>query len=466
MTPGPGRSAGTDPVVPAKKTPAWRRPPAIVAVVVIVVAAVAVPLALRSSGPSGPTLSSLPASAILSKSLAAAKSVHSVEVVDATTNGSQATTETVDAGPNGGVLRASDGASTDEFELTRATVYVRGAAGALVDLGVATGVAKRYADRWVSSPAGSTPNIFAIRALLQDRSWLAMLSLAHVVKFTERPLYVSLTGTLPSSAILPAGAAGTRATLTISTSAPYWPLGLYFSSTSGLVATLTFIHWGRAASSTKPAGATPLARLVSDSASGTPVERATLQAISLRPSDGPKDSSVQLVTGGSQIGGQVTLDLCSQKFASERLRVARRQVTLAGVGNSGMSTEAVAYTNSAATATAFIELRHVAATCPDRYVVPPEGPPAWKTTLGPAPDRSWQTVSGVQRLAFDETVSIKGEPATTGVNVYLRRGRVLLALYFDGVSRLGVPVDGHRSVEGITYLFEERLAALPASAVG
>jgi hypothetical protein len=419
------------------------------------VAAVAVPLVLRSSGPTGPTLSSLPASAILAKSLAAVRSVHSVEIVDSTTNGTQSTTETVDAGPTGGSVRSSDGGSTSDFELAGNAVYVRGAVDALVNLGVATGVAHRYVDRWVSSPAGSLPGISTVRALLEDRTWLAVLSLTHVAKFTERPLYVSVTGTMPSSALLPAGATRTKATLTISTSAPYWPQSMYFS-TSGLLSTLTFSHWGRAPASTTPVGATPLAALVADSASGTAAERAILQAISLRPSDGPSGSSVQLEVDGNQVEGQVTLDLCSQRFASERFRVARRQVTLAGVGNGGMGTEAVVYANGAATATAFAELRHAAATCPDRYVVPPEGPPVWKTTLGPPPDLTWQAVSGVQRLAFDETVSIKGEPAAGGVNVYLRRGRVLLALYFDGVKRLGVPIDGLRSVEGITQMFEER----------
>jgi hypothetical protein len=442
----------------------WRRHRLIAVIAVVVVAAVAVPLAVQSSGPTRPTLSSLPAPAILAKSLAAVRSVHSVEIVDSTTNGTQSTTETIEAAATGGSVLSSDGRSTSDVELVGSAVYVRGAVDALVSLGVATGLANRYADRWVSSPARSLPGISTVRALLEERTWLAVLSLAHVAKFTERPLYVSLTGTMPSSVLLATKARRTKATLTVSTSAPYWPLSLYFS-TSGLLSTLTFSHWGRPLASTTPAGATPLATLVAKSASGTAAERATLQAISLRPSDGPPGSSVQLEFDGNQVAGQVTLDLCSQTFASERLRVARRQVVLGGTGDGAMGTEAVVYTNADATATAFAELRHAAATCQDRYLVPPEGPPAWKTALGPRPDTTWQAVSGVQRLAFDETISIKGEPPVASVNVYLRRGRVLLALYFDGVKRLAVPIDGLRSVEGITQMFEERLAALPAAAV-
>jgi hypothetical protein len=182
--------------------------------------------------------------------------------------------------------------------------------------------------------------------------------------------------------------------------------------------------------------------------------------------DVPAGHTVQLVPDGNQVTGQVTLDLCSQKYATERLRVARRQVQIVGGdANDVLSTEAIVYSSVLATTEAFAELRQAARNCPSGYVVPPEGPPAFKTTLGPRPDASWPTVTGVQRLAYSEIVAFQGSTTLKSISVYLRRGRVLLALYFDTMQDLPVAVHGQRSIAGITGVFEARLAALRPSAV-
>jgi hypothetical protein len=196
--------------------------------------------------------------------------------------------------------------------------------------------------------------------------------------------------------------------------------------------------------------------------------QAVLEQIGLQDSDAPSGYSVQLYPGGDQVTDQVTLDLCSGNFPSESLRVARYQVGLIDGTTSSevMSTEAVGYDSPSATSEAFSELRAAQANCPTGFATSPvAGVPALKTVFGPPPDSGWPQVKGVGRLAFAATVSDQAGQTQTADAVYLRRGSVLLGVYFDGAT-VTVPVKGQTSMAGIVGMLEQRLAALPAADVG
>jgi hypothetical protein len=117
------------------------------------------------------------------------------------------------------------------------------------------------------------------------------------------------------------------------------------------------------------------------------------------------------------------------------------------------STEAVIYKATNDTAEAFAEVAKAASHC----------------SGGAMPARigsSWPKVQGVQLLGYSTSTPIPfGQAVNT--TVYLRRGSVLLGVYLNSTSPtlLGFSVAGSSSIETIVRSFEERMAALPASAV-
>lgn len=190
-----------------------------------------------------------------------------------------------------------------------------------------------------------------------------------------------------------------------------------------------------------------------------------LHRLSVQESDAP-GYFVHLYPQGDQVAGQVTLDLCGGNFPSEALRIGRYEVGVAQSSQSNLlfSTEAVAYGDLGGPTQAFSELSAVAAHCPDSFVQGPvAGEPSLKTVFGPAPDQDWPTVAGVDRLAFDATVSDQQGQSLQSIAVYLRRGRFLLALYFDDPTHPPV-IDGQSTVQGIVTLFAQRLVSVPPTA--
>ena len=194
----------------------------------------------------------------------------------------------------------------------------------------------------------------------------------------------------------------------------------------------------------------------------TASDQALLKAISVTQSDVGAGTRVAVISGGNKVAGQVTLDLCGGHFPSEALRVARHQVAAVNeTKREAFSTEAVLYGSPADTAQVFTELQHAAATCPSSFVTMPEaGAPPIKTVFNAPPDGTWPKVAGVDRLAYDATVSDQKGDSERELAVYLRRGPYLLGLYFNTPTAL-VPVDGQTTMAGITAVFEHRLASAP-----
>jgi hypothetical protein len=186
----------------------------------------------------------------------------------------------------------------------------------------------------------------------------------------------------------------------------------------------------------------------------------------LRRSDLRDGVSLVLIPGGDSPAGGPTLDLCNGEFPSESQRRARIQVAAIDTrGTVSLSTEAVQYTNAAATEQAFEELQSVAASCPKTPVESPDGDGPATTTFRATPDGSWPRVDGVERRAFDmDTTNASGDEQRS-IAVYLRRGRVLMGLYFPRPDAAQTAVAGQSTVQGVVNLFEQRMAGLPDSLV-
>jgi hypothetical protein len=199
----------------------------------------------------------------------------------------------------------------------------------------------------------------------------------------------------------------------------------------------------------------------------TDPDAAVLRSLGVQQQDVDSTHTIELLAGGDQVVGQTTLDLCNGTFPSESLRTARFQVLDSDTNDDVvLSTESVLYRNPSATEQAFAELQRVRANCP-HTPVPSKSPTGSTvtTTFRPAPDTKWPTTPGVDRLAYDfDSVDLQGK-SDHSIAVYLRRGRVLMGVYFASPDGPQAPVEGHTTVQSIVQLFEKRLAALPASVV-
>jgi len=92
-----------------------------------------------------------------------------------------------------------------------------------------------------------------------------------------------------------------------------------------------------------------------------------VEQVVLKARDLPKGSRVALIDGGDEVEGQVTLDECDFPFASESMRVARRQVGVSypDDGASSYSNEVVAYDSTAHAELALKEWRAAVQACPE-----------------------------------------------------------------------------------------------------
>jgi len=213
-----------------------------------------------------------------------------------------------------------------------------------------------------------------------------------------------------------------------------------------------------APSTTVPSGGGP--------AASTDPDQGVLPQLAVSQSDVGAGVTAGLINGGDQVTGAPTLDLCNGTFPSEQLRTARRQTAVAdGTGTIAFSTEAVLYQSPNGTAQAFTELRRVAATCPPSFVPSPVGEPPAKTTFHARPDAAWAPTATVERLAYDfDTVDQQGNTQHE-ITVYLRRGRLLMGLYFSRPGTAQPAIGGQTTIPGIVTLFATRMASLPGSVV-
>jgi hypothetical protein len=222
---------------------------------------------------------------------------------------------------------------------------------------------------------------------------------------------------------------------------------------------------------TAPSGTAPSLVTPSTTAPSatTPIDPAqsVLSSLGISQADVTAGFVVQAIQGGRQVGaGEPTLDLCNGNFPSESLRTSRLQVAEADAQSTvSLSTEAVMYANPAATAQAFAELKTTAASCPSTPVSSPVGGSAVTTHFNAAPDTAWPQTPAVERLAFDFVATDETGQSQHFVSAYLRRGRILVGVYFAHPDGAQPAIQGQTTVAGIVDLVAKRIAQLPASVV-
>ncbi|MDQ1435421.1 MAG: hypothetical protein QOF59_2237 [Actinomycetota bacterium] len=199
-----------------------------------------------------------------------------------------------------------------------------------------------------------------------------------------------------------------------------------------------------------------------------PVDRddGVLAGLIVKQTDVPASATVHHLPHGADLTVG-TLDLCNGTFPTEAKRTARRQVSLTDAqGVTHFSTEAILYRGASVGAHAFDELRSVVAHCPSTPVKSPIGEATATTTFRPAPDGAWPRTPTVERLAYDfVSVSTDSPVPSHAMAVYLRRGRVLMGLYFPAPETPQIAVHGRTTIPGIVSVFQDRMAKLPARVV-
>ena len=164
------------------------------------------------------------------------------------------------------------------------------------------------------------------------------------------------------------------------------------------------------------------------------VSLAVLRKVGLRPTDLPAGYAGNVVVGGDEVTGQVTLDMCGVKFASEALRTARHQIAFQATSSKllPVSNEVVAYSGKGA-ALAMAEVRHAATHCPKSLVastVASMPPTVQRVVLLPAA-KGLPTSS--LRLALIATEPKSGKSIAEEM-VFTVRGHVLSGVYVNGAG--------------------------------
>jgi hypothetical protein len=163
---------------------------------------------------------------------------------------------------------------------------------------------------------------------------------------------------------------------------------------------------------------------------------ATLTRVSIAPTDLAPGLKTLLYGGGTSVQGFVSLDLCKGPFPSEQLRTGRYQLAVVPQESTSLhdqllSVEALMYRDDDAAAQAMTELATAAKSCPaSEFVlsgVAGDPPTNWR--FHRAPDSKWKKVQGVQRLAFDVTLTDDRGASGREHLIYQRAGRMIVAVY-------------------------------------
>lgn len=183
-----------------------------------------------------------------------------------------------------------------------------------------------------------------------------------------------------------------------------------------------------------------------------------LQKVALVETDLPEGVQLELIEGGDEVEGRVSLDMCGYEFTTEQARAERYQIEASDAqGSRVVSNEGVLYESAQDARAAMEELRASIRECPrDRPVRSPvEGVPPLTYDLTLAPEQELADLVA-DRVALTAAVrDEEGQSETFGL-VYQRRGRVLVGLYDGSVA----------SVRPYAKVVAQRLTALSAEEAG
>lgn len=194
----------------------------------------------------------------------------------------------------------------------------------------------------------------------------------------------------------------------------------------------------------------------------TPRELAvTLEQIALQTSDVNAPFEVQLMRGGDLVRGEVTLDNCGVRFATEAHRVVRRQyVVVDPQGNgTGVSNEVVAYDTAAHAAAALDEWKRAAQHCPSglRHL-PAAGTPGFYEKILHEDDDA-TTLPNPSNAVTLAKITVPGKHVVYALAAIQIRGRILDAIWVNqNQFPTGSDIRATLAMAGITG---GRLAELP-----
>lgn len=236
------------------------------------------------------------------------------------------------------------------------------------------------------------------------------------------------------------------------------PLGVAVTLAAGLAAC-------GSGSSGRPVAATTPATTATHSPAATPrLDPAALVArVALTDADFSDGSRIQLIPGGDQVRGQVTMDNCGYAFTTEAHRVARRQVAMVpGASDQiDVSNEVVAYDSAAQAAKAMQEFRRSVTGCRKGVYqtsrIAAEPPMRYDVSRLSRPGGLPVADTAQASLAL----TAKGQPGHIyAFVVFERRGAVIDGVYVDSSS----PISASYVTFGLTLarITGTRLAAAPA----
>ena len=155
-----------------------------------------------------------------------------------------------------------------------------------------------------------------------------------------------------------------------------------------------------------------------------------IAAVVLTAEDVGPDAEVEMMEGGDQVAGMVTLDVCGGDFPSEADRTDRYQQNASQGTTPLWSNETVLYRTSEDAAAALDEVRAAIADCPaDQYVSSPVmGEPDATFAFTPVPEAATASLAP-DHVATTADVTYEGEGPIRVTVVYQRRGRVLAMVY-------------------------------------
>jgi hypothetical protein len=242
--------------------------------------------------------------------------------------------------------------------------------------------------------------------------------------------------------------------------------GLRRASTAGAGLILALGLAGCGSSAASPAGTTSATS--SPAASSSPSASATgsaattpaalVEQVVLAAGDVATGYAVKLIPGGDRVAGQVTLDYCGYRYASEAHRVARRQVAVYTSSGDmvGASNEVVAYDTPAHAAEALAEFTAAVKRCPRNVFAKGtvSGQPPIRYDKGTLSTSTQLPLPGNAVVMITETA--KGIPGHL-YNVYIMqvRGTVLDAVYLT--SQLTLTQDDLAAAMHLADLTGQRL---------
>lgn len=214
-----------------------------------------VSLAAACGGTSAGALSGKSATQVLSSAETAAKNEKSFHFIDQTGSGKNAERLVGDISNQNGQEELTNPYGTLEVRLVGPTVYVAGNAQSLeLALGLTAALAKKYATKWISLISADEPYAKVAEAMLpgaelEDYVPSGDLTIGKVTTLRKH-------GVLPISGTAPSTATGKGiATLYVSTTAPYVPVGGSLTGTAsenGENEVVAFTAWGESISYTAP----------------------------------------------------------------------------------------------------------------------------------------------------------------------------------------------------------------------